>query len=161
MLIKDKLTKKWAIFLIHDVPNKRYVADVFIKVNQGLKHATLSYSHKPSLKELLLTTENIDYVSLRPYKAGQSCDGSIGAPVFCLLQQLCNYFHIDLVAIYNTTYDDDILTLQELKSIIEFAHWQGVEIITKWNKEAILAVLESVTQINMHQLRNRLEELLP
>jgi hypothetical protein len=64
----------------------------------------------------------------------------------------------DPVALYNAAYDDCIFTQDQLSEIVKFAEWQGVEVIYDWTQKKIDLVIESIHEVNMHQLANLLEE---
>jgi hypothetical protein len=98
--------------------------------------------------------------SPRPYKAGQSCDGSITAPALHLYTQLCSALQIDPISLYAQTYNDEIFTLSQLTETQRFAEWQGVEVIMEWNTVSIGLVIQTLHEVNYHQLANALDEYI-
>jgi hypothetical protein len=140
---------------------KVFVAEAFIRDKGFVWHAVLRYSREPKLSEVIRDTYLMKCKSPRPYRAGQACDGSITAPVFHLYDQLCARFNFDPVETYLEAYDDHILTAEQLGAIIAFADWQGVERIGEMDARVIERILESIREVNMHQLANLLEEMLP
>lgn len=82
-------------------------------------------------------------------------------PTFHLFFQLCKAFSLDPVSCYLEAYDDDrTFNHNDVIDITDFAEWQGVEVITNWTSHNILRVLDSLTEINNHQLRSVLEDKL-
>ena len=140
--------------------NKEFICEVFVKFKDNIKHMVHVYFAQPTIPKMLLDIMNYGIPSKRPYKAGQSCDGSIDSPAFHLYYQLCKAFYLDPIECYNLAYDDDVLTQNELASMIDFAEWQGVESIKEWNNRNVFRVLDSLTETNHHQLRSILEDKL-
>lgn len=140
--------------------NKDYIIEVFLKDIGFIWYAVLRYKRVPSRTIIIRDTYDYKCKSPRPYMAGQACDGSISTPVFHLYNQLCSMLVIDPIVIYNKAYDDHIFTQSQLDLLVEFAEWQGVEIITDWSKEKIQQVIDSIHEVNMHQLANLLSEMI-
>lgn len=142
--------------------NNEFVCEVFVKFKECIKHMVHVYFEQPNIPQMLLDIMNYGVPSKRPYKAGQSCDGSICSPTFHLYSQLCKAFYLDPIECYNLAYDDDehLLTQDDLASMIDFAEWQGVEVIKDWSNKNVFRVLDSLTEVNNHQLRSILEDKL-
>lgn len=157
----DELTESHSITLIEFPRDKEYVAEVFIKDDGFLWYSVRRYSYFPTKSILIRDAYALNCKSPRPYKPGQSCDGSITAPAIHLYKQLCVALQADPILVYNKAYEDSIFTEGQLAEISLFAEWQGVEIITKWDSKAINLVLESLHEVNYHQLANALDEYIP
>lgn len=140
--------------------NKDYIVEVFLKDKGFIWYAVLRYKRIPSKAIIIRDTYNYKCKSPRPYMAGQACDGSISSPVFHIYNQLCTMLGIDPIITYNKAYDDHIFTQSQLDVLVDFANWQGVEIIHNWSEEKILQVITSIHEVNMHQLANTISELL-
>ena len=140
---------------------KEHITEVFIKEDGFIWHSVLRYNRLPRKSLIIRDCYAHKCKSPRPYKAGQACDGSITAPAYHLYNQLCIMMGFDPVAIYNEAYDDCIFTQDQLTEILKFAEWQGVEVIYNWTQEKIDLVLESIHEVNMHQLANVLVGKMP
>lgn len=97
--------------------------------------------------------------SSRPYKLGQSCDGTIEECVFALYYDFCKQKKLNSVDIYNKVYSDNKLTDEELKRCYHIALKEGITIPSIWNKEEFAGLLESLTEINNHSLVAYLNEI--
>jgi hypothetical protein len=137
--------------------NKRYFSECFLKEKTFVRYLVNSYKAKPLVEEVINDTRRFDCRSSRPYKAGQPCDGSISSPVMHLYNQLCQHHGICSTDLYNEAYPEGFITEKEIQQCIELAEWQGVEIITDWNRTNVMRVLGSLTEINHHMLRSELE----
>jgi len=90
--------------------------------------------------------------SRRPYRPGQHCDGTIDSCVHALLMDFCERTGLcDYREIYREAYEEEIDS-EELDWTKEFAEWQGVAYPEKWNFEAVNGLIESLEEINNHQL---------
>jgi hypothetical protein len=158
MTFHEEQTETLYVSVVILASKKDYVAEVFIRDEDFVWHAVLRYQRMPTRSIMIRDTYAFKCRSPRPYRPGQACDGSITAPVYHLYSQLCQLLGVDPIAIYQEAYDDHILTQDQLASILEFAEWQGVEVICEWTQEKIGLVLESIHEANMHQLANVLEE---
>lgn len=156
--ICDELTETYSLMVCEFPRDKEYVAEVYIKDEGFVWYGVMRYRRFPLKSTIFRDTYAMKCKSPRPYKPGQPCDGSITAPALHLYNQLCTVIGIDPVAIYNEAYEDHIFTGQQLAETIRFAEWQGVEVIYQWNQQVIEDVLESLHEVNMHQLANVLEE---
>ena len=160
MLIFNQQTVHYSICIFKQKRSSHFIAECFIKKPKCVYYFVHRYLYKPTENQILRDTLAYNCKSPRPYKAGQACDGSISAPVFHLYNQLCNMLGIDPITTYHSAYDDDRISKRDLSHIIRFAEWQGVEVILKWNEKKIQLVLESIHNVNMHQLANVLTEKL-
>ncbi len=156
--IWEELTDTHSVMVFEFPREKEYVAEVYIKDKGFLWYGVMRYGRMPTKPIIFRDTYAMKNKSPRPYKPGQHCDGSITAPALHLYNQLCKIMDIDPIALYNEAYDDHIFTAEQLDETIRFAEWQGVEIIYEWNQNVIEAVLESLHEVNMHQLANLVEE---
>ena len=134
------------------------IVEVFIKERRYVWYAVLSYSRVPSKSIIIRDTYATKCKSPRPYKPGQACDGSITACVYHLYNQLCVAWGLDPLALYSEAYDDVILTKDQFNEILRFAEWEGVYVVDRWTSVLIEMTLESLHEVNMHQLANLLEE---
>lgn len=160
IVIYDIRTDEYSVYLEHRA-NNDFVCNVYVKHSDSVRHMVNVYAEQPTIAQMLGDVLSYAVTSKRPYKAGQPCDGSIDSPAFHLYFQLCNAFSLDPVAIYLEAYDDDrTFNLNDVMAITDFAQWQGVEVITDWNTHNILRVLDSLTEINNHQLRSVIEDKL-
>ena len=157
-MIIDECTDTHSILLIEYPRNKEYVAEVFIKDRGFIWYSVLRYSYRPTLAKLYQDTYAFNCKSPRPYLPGQPCDGSITSPVFHLFDQLCTHMKFDPIALYNEAYDDHVFTHDQLKENLEFAKWQGVASIDLFDTDTITKVIESIREVNMHQLASVIED---
>jgi hypothetical protein len=156
----DELTDNHSVTVVQDPRREEYVAEVFIKDNGFLWYAVLRYGFQPTLARLFQDTYALNCKSPRPYMPGQACDGSITSPVFHLYNQLCTHLELDPITLYNEAYDDHVFTCDQLNENIAFAEWQEVETIRQADADTVAKVIESIHEVNMHQLANLLEEKL-
>jgi hypothetical protein len=159
--IWDELTETHSITVIEFPREKEYVAEVFIKDEGFVWYSVKRYSYLPTKSIIFRDTYAMNCKSPRPYKPGQACDGSITAPALHLYAQMCKALQSDPIALYSKAYEDSIFTEEQLSEIIRFAEWQGVEVIYDWNSSVMDLVLESLHEINYHQLANVLDEYIP
>lgn len=160
IVIYDIRTDEYSVYLEHRA-NNDFVCNVYVKHSDSIRHMVNVYSTQPTIAQMLGDMLTYGVQSKRPYKAGQPCDGSIDSPVFHLCFQLCKAFSLDPVVIYHEAYDDERdFNHNDVVAIAEFAEWQGVEAITNWTSHNILRVLDSLTEVNNHQLRSVLEDKL-
>lgn len=159
-VIHDIQTKEYYLYCEYRKKDKQYVFECYVKEPKGIRYNVGCYGNLPSIDYIVERTKELRYVSKRPYKAGQACDGSIGAPALYLYIQLCKAFALNPISLYNKSYDDYRMTQKRIANIQVFAEWQGVEVITTWNKKAITKVLDSLTAINHHSLRGITEATL-
>lgn len=157
-LILDEFTDTYALSIVEFPREREYVAELFIKGEGYLWYGVLRYAYLPPKEILFRDIYALKCQSPRPYKPAQACDGSISAPVLHLFNQLCEALKLDPLALYREAYNDHVLTAEELAETIRFAEWQGVEIIDNWTSEVIGKIMESLHEVNMHQLANLLEE---
>ncbi|MBS1594113.1 MAG: hypothetical protein JST90_07295 [Bacteroidetes bacterium] len=156
----DELTDSYSITVVEFPREKEYVAEVFIKDKDLIWYGVKRYGYLPTKSIIFRDTYAMHCKSPRPYKPGQICDGSITAPALHLFIQLCEAINADPVGIYAQAYEDSIFTNDQISEIKRFAEWQGVEIIYDWNPSVITAVLESLHEVNYHQLANTIEEYM-
>lgn len=157
-IIMDELTDTHSVMVISDPRHNEYVAEVFIKDTGHIWYSVLRYDNRPTLAKLFRDTYALNCKSPRPYMPGQVCDGSITSPVFHLFNQLCIHLGLDPIELYNEAYEDHVFTHDQLKENITFAEWQGVTQIDVFDAAIIAKVIESIVEVNMHQLANLLEE---
>jgi hypothetical protein len=103
-------------------------------------------------------------LSPRPYRLGQSCDGSINDCVLALYFAFCQSARQDPTRLMAEAYpDQEPYTQDNWNQIQDLANWQGVRYPGQWNLRARRGLLESISEINYHQLNGLLIErkLLP
>jgi hypothetical protein len=154
----DELTDTHSVMVMEFPREREYVAEVYIKDEGFVWYAVMRYKRIPTKSMIFRDTYALKCQSPRPYKPAQPCDGSITAPALHLYNQLCEALNLDPIALYNEAYDDHIFTDQQLAETIRFAEWQGVEVIYEWSQQVIEEVLESLHEVNMHQLANLVGE---
>lgn len=159
-LVMDKRDEKSHIYVEQTEHGKKYVVECFVKEGCYVLHKIFVYAKLPAEEQILMDTLEHGCKSRRPYQAGQVCDGSIAAPVFHLYAQLCWQTGIDPVHLYNSNYPNNPISEVWLLECLDHAEWQGVEQITKWDKATIQRVLQSLTEVNLQEIRTTLEELL-
>lgn len=160
IVIYDIRTDGYSVYLEQRAIND-FVCNVYVKHSDSIRHMVNVYAEQPTIAQMLGDVLSYSVTSKRPYKAGQPCDGSIDSPTFHLFFQLCKAFSLDPVSCYLEAYDDDrTFNHNDVIAITDFAEWQGVEVITNWTSHNILRVLDSLTEINNHQLRSILEDKL-
>lgn len=160
IVIYDIRTDEYSVYL-EQRANNDFVCNVYVKHSDSIRHMINVYGEQPTIAQMLGDVLSYSTTSKRPYKARQPCDGSIDSPTFHLYFQLCKAFSLDPVTIYLEAYDDDrTFNHDTVVAITDFAEWQGVEIIKEWDSYNILRVLDSLTEINNHQLRSVLEDKL-
>ena len=161
MTFHEEQTDTTYVSLTRMGKQKDYVAEVFIKDDGFVWHAVQRYQKKPTHATLIRDAYAYNCKSRRPYKPGQACDGSITACTYHLYDQLCRQMGIDPLETYREAYDDHIFTQDQFDAILSFAEWQEVETIAEWNQGIIDLVIESIHEVNMHQLANVLSERMP
>lgn len=159
-IIYDISTEEYSVYCIYQPTSKDFLSEVFVKVPNAVYYLVMRHEYQPTMATLLLLAKQHGVKSPRPYKAGQPCDGSIGAPAYYLYFTLCTHFSFSPTELYEEAYPGETLTPEEVQSIISFATWQEVEVITEWSDTTITRILESLTEINHHQLRTVVEEHL-
>jgi hypothetical protein len=156
--ILDELTDTHSLTVMEFPRDREYVAEVYIKDKGFIWYAVMRYQRLPTKSLIFRDTYAMHCKSPRPYKPAQLCDGSITAPALHLYNPLCKVMDIDPIALYNEAYDDHIFTHEQLAEILRFAEWQGVEVIYEWSQAVISKVIESLHEVNMHQLASIIEE---
>jgi hypothetical protein len=154
--IKEEKTDKYYLFLTYDITNKEYLFECYLKVDGGLKHTVQRTRKKPKTEEILNCTNSMDYISPRPYKLAQPCDGSIGSPVISLFVDFCKKKNLNAFELLKKAYPDETF---ELEINDKLGKWEGVELPDNWNKREFDGLLESLTEINYHSLVGILAEI--
>lgn len=99
----------------------------------------------------------------RPHRLGQSFCGYWASCPMALFIAYCRRFCLDAEDLYKQAYDDrdeadDTFTSAEQEKIFAHALWEGIEIPERWDAEAVGLLGKQLTNINYHQLRNKLNE---
>lgn len=104
------------------------------------------------------------YLAKRPYQLGQGCDGSIDSCVHALLYRWCHDTGHDAAELYRQAYQEhdadnfEPLTPEGMYGTVLFADWQGTAYPERWGDKEFDGLLDSLTAINNHSLRNVVEE---
>ena len=99
------------------------------------------------------------FVSPRPYKLGQACDGTIGSPVLHAYKVACEALGLDADRIYKAAYPDRDDNPPEWNECRRHAEWQGgVDWPGRWDATAVERLADSLTEINYHSLRSAFTE---
>lgn len=101
--------------------------------------------------------------SARPYKLGQSCDGTIDDCVHALFIKYCLSRGLDPAAIYGEAYGEREpgavkIYREDIPVVLEAAEFQGVAYPLSWGPEEFAGLIESLTEINNHSLVQVVEE---
>lgn len=157
----EKITAEYAIFAQHS-DYGYYVTEAFIKAPDStlLLHRKCCYKEMPSSMEILEEAGRNHIESKRPYMPGQAYDPSVSSPVYHLFGQLCFHFGLDPIILHNLAYRELELTEAAWAKMQAFAEWQGVHIVSDWTEETIEAILDSLTGIECHALRGKVEEAI-
>jgi len=101
-----------------------------------------------------------DTFSVRPYQLGQACDGTIDDPVHGLFILYCRAMRLDAGKLYQAAYPDECghYTLAYQEAVLLRARDQGIAEPAAWDDEAFNGLLESLGEINNHQLVLKLME---
>jgi hypothetical protein len=99
------------------------------------------------------------YVSPRPYKLGQACDGTITTSVLAAFCAACDALGWDASALYAEAYPQERDMIPDWGRCRRDADWQGgVVWPAQWDAVALDGLEHSLTEINYHRLRDMLDE---
>jgi hypothetical protein len=102
-----------------------------------------------------LTQRKLEFVSLRPYRLGQACDGTIGSPVLHAYHVACSALGLDADRLYKRAYPERTDNPPDWNGCRRHAEWQGdVVWPARWDQAALEGLGESLTAINYHSLRS-------
>lgn len=101
--------------------------------------------------------------SPRPYKLGQACDGTIGICAMALYLHFCMTHGFDAEGLLQRAYPEEYITLtiEAQQDIIDCAALEGISVPLLWDENAFAGLLQSLEEINYHQLYAVLEEVYP
>jgi len=93
----------------------------------------------------------------------QTCDGTIGICATALYLHFCMTHGLDAERLLQRAYpeEDITLTIEAQQDIIECAALEGISVPLQWDEEAFAGLLQSLKEINYHQLYAVLEEVYP
>lgn len=151
--------KKLSLEIFQDIRNNDYVYEVFLKVKKGVKHTVIRNKKLFTEKDILKYLEMQTYISKRPYKLAQSCDGSIGSPVMSLFFDYCKKNALNPSELYSKAYPNETLSKEDIEETFKLGIWQGVEFPNEWREKEFKGLLQSLTNINNHSLVGVLSEL--
>lgn len=134
----------------------RVYLEAFEKVPGGITHLNWWTPATPAgFREFFtgLAERTGTFVSARPYRFGQSCDGTIGSPVLAAFKVACDALGFDADALYKEAYSGRDDPLPDWARCRADADWQGgVVWPDQWDADAVAGVIESLTEINYHSL---------
>lgn len=157
----DSLVSQHRIHVTQDRRNDDYLVDAKVKVPGGLKGIVYRTTELPSLADVLDLVQSSEHpvnVSPRPYRLAQSCDGTIGSPVMALYASFCESKGLDPAAVMIDAYPGETWNAQDFIKSAEEAGWQGVAYPEEWDANAITGLVESLHEINYHQLACLIDE---
>lgn len=96
-----------------------------------------------------------EFLSSRPYRLGQACDGTIDSCVLAAFEHGCRALRLDADGLYRQAYTDRDAndSPPNWARCREFAEWQGgVALPQKWDAAAFAGLGESLHEINYHSL---------
>lgn len=128
-----------------------YLVDAYAKVRGGVKHLVQRYNFNPPIFQAYADTLESGFLSRRPYKLAQACDGSIDTPVHALFNTFCQAKRLDPVTLYRQAYPDEG-EAPDYAEVMDFANWQGVKIPARWGQKQFAGLIESLTEVNNHSL---------
>ena len=102
----------------------------------------------------------MDTFSLRPYKLGQSCDGTIDICVHGLFSLWCKAIGLNPLELYLKAYGEDGHSDLDYEWMEKQAIKEGVELPKVWGDSEFNGLIESLTEINNHSLVGVLLEII-
>ncbi|MDP3071121.1 MAG: hypothetical protein Q8N18_12595 [Opitutaceae bacterium] len=106
-----------------------------------------------------LTERKKEFVSPRPYRLGQACDGTIGSAVLHAYYVACSALGLDADRLYKRAYPERTDNPPDWHGCQHHAEWQGGVVWPDcWDAAAIDGLAESLTAINYHSLRSEFED---
>lgn len=109
-----------------------------------------------------LAERRTEFVSPRPYRLGQACDGTINSPVLHAYKVACDAFSLDADRLYKIAYPERGDDPPDWTECRRHADWQGgVQWPTQWDADAVDRLTKSLTEINYHSLRSEFAEGAP
>lgn len=102
-----------------------------------------------------LTQRKLEFLSPRPYRFGQACDGTIGSPVLHAYHVACLALGFEANGLYKRAYPERTDNPPDWHGCQHHAEWQGGVVWPDcWDATAINGLAESLTAINYHSLRS-------
>lgn len=159
VLTLERDTSAWIEF---DKEYAEWLVQVFVRVSGGVYHLVARYSgEQPSLDFLRHEARRRSCLSKRPYRLGQSCDGSIEACVMALFFNFCAMRNVDAAELRRAARPNrPELTAQEIAAIKEQADWEGTDYPRTWDDNAMRGLVESLHAINAHALAYAVENTM-
>jgi hypothetical protein len=130
----------------------------FVKVSGGIKRLVNQYNGFVDSADAINDTHKSGFFSPRPYRLGQSCDGSITACVLALFYRFCQKHKQFPDSLLAAAYPKQKLQMR-WPEILASADWQGVACPTQWNATEVAGLLVSLHQINYHSLAGVISDL--
>ncbi|OAM91775.1 hypothetical protein OH491_24865 [Termitidicoccus mucosus] len=115
---------------------------------------------RPAVRDFFaaLATSRVEHVSPRPYRLGQSCDGTTSSPVFHAFRVACDALGLDADDLHRRAYPEEGDAPPDWPGRQRHAEWQGgVEWPERWDATAVARLADSLTEINNHRLRDEFE----
>jgi hypothetical protein len=134
------------------------VFEGFAKVKSGVKHLVNRYERVTVLDAFSDTLQH-GFLSPRPYRLGQACDGSINDCALALFVRFCRDEGHSPDSLYRMAYTDEREN-PGWSEAMRAAEWQGVVYPKRWNAKAKAGLLESLHEINFHSLASVVSDLV-
>lgn len=141
-----------------DTGNHQWVTEAWVKQAGGLKHQVMRWHKRPRITEIHIECTGKGFFSKRPYRLAQACDGSITAPVVALYADWCHARSLNAASLMRKAYGaDEDWSADDFARARAQAEWEGTAFPQRWDKRAVRGLLESLHEINYHQLAERVE----
>jgi hypothetical protein len=160
--VAESLGQQYRVFISRDVDRGDYLVEADVKAEGGIKHCIYRTPDKTTVIDVLNLVRRSELpISPRPYQLAQACDGTIGSPVLALFVRFCNSRGLDPAVIMVDAYPDESgeWDAEHFRVIVEEAEWQGVAYPACWDSAAVAGLVESLHEINYHQLAGLIEDL--
>jgi len=100
-----------------------------------------------------LSQQKKKFLSPRPYRLGQACDGTITSSVLAAFKVACDALGFDADTLYKKAYPEPDDPPPVWADCRQDADWQGGVVWPgQWDATAINGLVESLTEINYHSL---------
>jgi hypothetical protein len=155
-------TRNVHVWTAHDDRRQEWLAEVIVRRPTGILHLVNRYpGQRPTRRVLYRDACRHGHFSPRPYQLAQACDGSITGCVLALFGAFCEARRLDPNALLRRAYaDEEGFTEQDFAEIRRNADWERTAYPAKWDGPAIEGLLESLHEVNYHQLAGVVEDLI-
>lgn len=152
--IRDETFDLWVGY---DDKLSEYLVEACAKVPGGIRHLVNRYGQL-DVERYMNDVLEYGHFSVRPYKPGQSCDGSITQCALALFVSWCKGVGLNPEELHRRAYPDE--EPPDFAEVSATANWEGVDYPVKWTAKSKSAMLDSLTEINYHSLRSVVEEVI-